>query len=158
VIPSEDWAAPYRQRGLPENAIAYYAMIAHLDAAVGRLMDRLDSLRLGPDTLVIFQTDNGHAVDGIFNAGMRGMKGTPYEGGIRVPAFWRWPGRLPAGTDCAALTAHVLAAARAVARADERERESAAAGASGGADDALGGDRVGRAARRDGAQRQPRVD
>ena len=107
VIPSEDWAAPYRQRGLPENAIAYYAMIAHLDAAVGRLMDRLDSLRLGPDTLVIFQTDNGHAVDGIFNAGMRGMKGTPYEGGIRVPAFWRWPGRLPAGTDCAALTAHV---------------------------------------------------
>ncbi|MEN9777609.1 MAG: Arylsulfatase precursor, partial [Verrucomicrobiota bacterium] len=107
VIPSEPWAAPYRNRGLSTHAVAYYSMIAHLDAAVGRLMARLDALQLSQDTLVIFQTDNGHSVDGIFNAGMRGMKGTPYEGGTRVPAFWRWPGRLPAGTDCAALTAHI---------------------------------------------------
>ena len=107
VIPSEDWAAPYRDRGLSTNAIAYYSMIAHLDAALGRLLARIDAQPWGRDTLVIFQTDNGHSVDGIFNAGMRGVKGTPYEGGIRVPAFWRWPGRLPAGTDCAALTAHV---------------------------------------------------
>lgn len=107
VIPSETWAAPYRDRGLSTNAVAYYSMIAHLDAALGRLMARLDATGASRDTLVIFQTDNGHSVDRIFNAGMRGMKGTPYEGGIRVPAFWRWPGRLPAGTDCAALTAHV---------------------------------------------------
>ena len=107
VIPSEAWAAPYRDRGLSTNAVAYYSMIAHLDAALGRLMARLDATGASRDTLVIFQTDNGHSVDKIFNAGMRGMKGTPYEGGIRVPAFWRWPGRLPAGTDCAALTAHV---------------------------------------------------
>ena len=107
VIPSEAWAAPYRDRGLSTNAVAYYSMIAHLDAALGRLMARLDATGASRDTLVIFQTDNGHSVDRIFNAGMRGMKGTPYEGGIRVPAFWRWPGRLPAGTDCAALTAHV---------------------------------------------------
>ena len=107
VIPSEPWAAPYRNRGLSTHAVAYYSMIAHLDAAVGRLMARLDALQLSQDTLVIFQTDNGHSVDGLFNAGMRGMKGTPYEGGTRVPAFWRWPGRLPAGTDCAALTAHI---------------------------------------------------
>lgn len=107
VIPSEAWAVPYRDRGLSTHAVAYYAMIAHLDAAFGRLMERLDALQLRGDTLVIFQTDNGHSVDGIFNAGMRGMKGTPYEGGVRVPAFWRWPGRLEAGTDCKALTAHV---------------------------------------------------
>ena len=107
VIPSEAWATPYRDRGLSTNAVAYYSMIAHLDAALGRLMARLDATGASRDTLVIFQTDNGHSVDRIFNAGMRGMKGTPYEGGIRVPAFWRWPGRLPAGTDCAALTAHV---------------------------------------------------
>ena len=107
VIPSEAWAAPYRDRGLSTNAVAYYSMIAHLDAALGRLMARLDTLGLSRDTLVIFQTDNGHSVDKTFNAGMRGMKGTAYQGGIRVPAFWRWPGRLPAGTDCAALTAHI---------------------------------------------------
>ena len=107
VIPSEEWAAPYRNRGLSTNAVAYYAMIAHLDAALGRLLARLDQLQLSQNTLVIFQTDNGHSVDGIFNAGMRGMKGTAYEGGTRVPAFWRWPGRLPGGTDCAALTAHI---------------------------------------------------
>jgi arylsulfatase len=82
-------------------------MIAHLDAAIGRLMAQLDRLQLSQNTLVIFQTDNGHSVGGVFNAGMRGMKGTSYQGGIRVPAFWRWPGRLPAGTDCAALTAHI---------------------------------------------------
>ena len=107
VIPSEEWAAPYRGLGLSTNAVAYYSMIAHLDAAVGRLLARIDAQPWGRDTLVIFQTDNGHSVDGLFNAGMRGMKGTPYEGGIRVPAFWRWPARLPAGVDCAALTAHV---------------------------------------------------
>jgi arylsulfatase len=50
-------------------------------------------------------TDNGHSA-GEFNAGMRGRKGGPYEGGIRVPSFWRWPGKLPAGVDCEALTAH----------------------------------------------------
>ena len=107
VIPGESWAAPYRGRGLSTNAVAYYSMIAHLDAALGRLMARIDGQPWGRDTLVIFQTDNGHSVGGVFNAGMRGVKGTPYEGGIRVPAFWRWPGRLPAGTDCAALTAHI---------------------------------------------------
>lgn len=107
IIPSEEWAAPYRDRGLSTNAIAYYSMIAHLDAAVGRLLARIDAQAWGRDTLVIFQTDNGHSVDGIFNAGMRGVKGTPYEGGIRVPAFWRWPARLPIGVDCPALSAHV---------------------------------------------------
>lgn len=107
VIPGEEWAAPYRGRGLSTNAVNYYAMIAHFDAALGRLLARLDEWHLATNTLVIFLTDNGHSVGDLFNAGMRGMKGTPYEGGTRVPSFWRLPGRVPAGTDCAALTAHV---------------------------------------------------
>ncbi len=107
VIPGEEWAAPYRGRGLSTNAVNYYAMIAHFDAALGQLLAKLDEWNLATNTLVIFLTDNGHSVGDVFNAGMRGLKGTPYEGGTRVPSFWRLPGRLPAGTDCAALTAHV---------------------------------------------------
>jgi arylsulfatase A-like enzyme len=64
-------------------------------------------LNLANDTLVIFMTDNGHSVPSVYNAGMRAMKGTPYQGGIRVPSFWRWPGKLPRGVDCEALTAHL---------------------------------------------------
>ncbi len=107
VIPGEEWAGPYRGRGLSTNAVNYYAMIAHFDAALGRLLAQLDTWGLTTNTLVIFLTDNGHSEGGLYNAGMRGMKGTPYEGGTRVPSFWRLPGRIPAGTECAALTAHV---------------------------------------------------
>lgn len=107
VSPGEAWEKPYRDRGLPAMAVPYYAMIAHLDAAVGRLMARLDASGLGRETLVIFMTDNGHSVPGIFNGGMRAMKGTVYEGGIRVPSFWRWPARLTAGVDVGRWTAHV---------------------------------------------------
>ncbi len=107
VVPSEDWVAPYRELGLPEALAAYYAMIGHFDAALGRLLGALDERDQASDTLVVFLTDNGHSVAEGFNAGMRGTKGTPYEGGTRVPCFWRWPGRVPAGVDCAALTAHL---------------------------------------------------
>lgn len=107
VVPTGDWVAPYRALGLPETLAAYYSMIGHFDAALGRLLGALEALHLASDTLVVFLTDNGHSVPDGFNAGMRGMKGTPYEGGTRVPSFWCWPGRLTAGVDCAALTAHL---------------------------------------------------
>src|SRR6185436_16283921 len=60
------------------------------------------------NTLVIFLTDNGGTVGvNTFNAGMRGGKGTPYEGATRVPSFWRWPAAFRGGVDCPALTAHI---------------------------------------------------
>src|SRR5207237_7784120 len=60
------------------------------------------------NTLVIFLTDNGGTFGvKLFNAGMRGGKVTPYEGGTRVPSFWRWPAAFNGGVDCAALTAHI---------------------------------------------------
>lgn len=107
ISPGAEWETRYREAGLNTNTVRYYAMIEHLDAAVGRFLDRLDRLNLAEETLVIFMTDNGHSVGSAYNAGMRGMKGTPYEGGVRVPSFWRWPGRLPAGVDCDAVTAHI---------------------------------------------------
>lgn len=52
-------------------------------------------------------TDNGTATGAkVFNAGMRGAKGSPYRGGTRVPSFWRWPEKLPAGLDVPTLTCH----------------------------------------------------
>ena len=58
------------------------------------------------NTLVIFMTDNGSA-RGDFNAGMRGAKGSVHQGGSRVPAFFRLPGRIKAGKDLSQLTRHV---------------------------------------------------
>lgn len=107
ITPGPEWEAPFQGKGLNPHTARYYAMIAHLDAALGRFLDRLDRERLAENTLVVFVTDNGHSVPSAYNAGMRAAKGTPYEGGIRVPSFWRWPGRIPAGVDSAALTAHV---------------------------------------------------
>lgn len=107
ISPGAKWEAPYRNAGLNTHGVRYYAMIAHLDAAVGRLLDDLERMGLAEETLVVFMTDNGHSVGNVYNAGMRGTKGGPYEGGTRVPSFWRWPGKLPAGVDCEALTAHV---------------------------------------------------
>jgi arylsulfatase A-like enzyme len=103
----------YRDRGVPEQRTRFYGMIENIDENVGRLLAKLKEWKLEDDTLLVFMTDNGTAAgwnearrDG-FNAGMRGAKGSAYEGGHRVPCFVRWPGRLRGGRDEAALTAHV---------------------------------------------------
>jgi arylsulfatase len=98
---------PYERAGLDKTSAAYYGMITNIDDNIGRLLERLDELDLTKNTLVIFMTDNGHSIGHLYNARMRGQKGTPYEGGTRVPAFFRWPGKLRAGTDVAALTGAV---------------------------------------------------
>src|SRR5688572_3602274 len=89
-------------------AAKFYGMIENIDENFGRLLGRLDEWGIAENTLVIFMTDNGGTVGvNIFNAGMRAGKNTPYQGGTRVPAFWRWPAGFKGGVDCAALTAHV---------------------------------------------------
>jgi hypothetical protein len=97
-------------------------MIANIDDNVGRLRRRLEELGLADDTLLIFLTDNGTARGATFsdargndgklvsgyNAGMRGRKGSPYEGGHRVPCFLHWPaGKLTGGRDVDGLSAHL---------------------------------------------------
>ncbi len=76
----------------------YAAMTASLDKNVGRLVDCLGELDIDKDTLVMFVNDNGGATNnGSDNGRLRGMKGSKFEGGIRVPFILRWPGRLPKG-------------------------------------------------------------
>jgi len=93
-------------RLLGTNDVAYYAMISNIDDNIGRLLAKLKEWGLDENTLVIFMTDNGSTHARLFSAGMRGSKNTPYQGGTRVPSFWRWPAGFKGGFDVKALTAH----------------------------------------------------
>jgi arylsulfatase A-like enzyme len=99
--------ARYTGKVAEANTAKYFGMIANLDDNVGRLLARLKELGIENDTLVVFMNDNG-GTGGVrvFNAGMRGQKGTPWLGGTRASSFWRWPGRI-APADVPALAGHI---------------------------------------------------
>ncbi|HIF93674.1 MAG: arylsulfatase [Myxococcales bacterium] len=81
-----------------ERRRTYAAMVTALDAATGRILDFIEEDGLLDDTLVVFASDNGGEPSaGADNSPLRGGKSRSYEGGVRVPAFIYWRGRLPAG-------------------------------------------------------------
>jgi arylsulfatase A-like enzyme len=103
---ADKYSKPYRDKGVQENQAKFYGMITNIDENMGRLMKRLKELGLQENTILIFMTDNG--TSGGYSGGMRGKKGSEYEGGHRVPCFIRWPdGGLTGGIDVDRLTAHI---------------------------------------------------
>jgi arylsulfatase len=116
--------------GFPEEQAGYYAMIENIDENVGRLTAKLGEWNLLDETVIIFMSDNGMdgpgsgavgakgkgkplgtAADGTtlaaFTAGMKGFKNTPDEGGVRVPFFVRWDGRIEPGRDLDRIAADI---------------------------------------------------
>jgi arylsulfatase A-like enzyme len=84
--------AGHKQR----NAV-YAALVESVDDSVGRIMKKLDELKLADDTLVIFTSDNGGLLPVTDNTPARAGKGSAYEGGVRVPLIIRWPKHATAG-------------------------------------------------------------
>ncbi len=102
----ERYFQPYVTMGLDEETAKVYGMVENIDENIGKLLKRLDDLNLSEDTVVIFMTDNGPQQPR-YTAGLRGQKGSVYEGGIRVPFFIRWPGTFQAGRTIDRLAAHI---------------------------------------------------
>ena len=108
--------APHTPRLAPkENVEVYggqpnanfYGMITRIDENIPRLTEELENLGIAENTILIFMTDNGTTAPQ-YNAGMRGTKGSVYDGGHRVPCWFYWPaGDLQGGRDVKQLTANV---------------------------------------------------
>ncbi len=99
----------YKARGLDNKPAAVYGLVQNIDENLGRLLNQLDRLGIAEKTIVIFLSDNGaEGPQGSrFNAGMRGMKGSVHEGGVRVPMFIRWPKKIEAGKVIPQLAGHI---------------------------------------------------
>ena len=107
LVCPEDYIKKYEGQELGKNEMAFFGMITNIDDNVGRLLAKLTEWGIEKNTLVIFMNDNGGTAGvGVFNAGMRGSKNTPYTGGTRAASFWRWPGTLKAGADVDQLASH----------------------------------------------------
>ena len=99
--------ALYAEKGLSDDTQSFFGMIHNIDQNVGKILSKLDDWGIGQNTLVIFMNDNGGTAGvRVFNAEMRGAKGTPWIGATRANSFWRWPGAIQPA-DCNALTAHI---------------------------------------------------
>ena len=118
-------AKRFTDMGFSEQEAGFYGMIENIDENMGRLLTKLDEWNMLEDTLLIFMSDNGMtgggsgklgkamgmAADGTplypYNADMRGLKGSPDEGGVRVPFFVRWNGHFRGGRDIDRIAAHI---------------------------------------------------
>ena len=109
IQPPPEWVEKVkaRQPGIGEKRAKLVALIEHMDAGVGRVLQALEESGRADDTLVVFTSDNGgHLHPGANNGPYRGGKEDLYEGGHRVPCGVRWPGVVAPGsrTDLTAMT------------------------------------------------------
>lgn len=111
--------------GFEEKTAGFYGMIENIDENFGKMLDKLEQWQLLKNTVVIFMSDNGMTGGGsgrpgkalgkqpdgtemfLYNANMKGQKGSTDEGGVRVPFFVRWDGHVKAGQDIDRIAAHI---------------------------------------------------
>lgn len=112
-IAPEKYKEKFIEQGYPKKAQGYYGMIENIDDNLGILMEKLNAWGIADNTILIFMTDNGKTTGGhnnihgkTYNAGMKGFKGSPHEGGTRVPFFIRWPNKFESGRKVDALLNH----------------------------------------------------
>ena len=124
VAPPEN-TKRFTDLGFGEREAGFYGMIENIDENVGRLLEKLERWKLFENTVVLFMSDNGmtgggsgrpgksmgHLKDGTklspYNAGMKGLKGSTDEGGVRVPFFVRWDGKIEPKRDIDRIAAHI---------------------------------------------------
>ncbi len=110
----EKWTAPYRGKISDPWRRLFAASVSHMDAAIGRIVEALEKSGKAGETILLFSSDNGGQQSysskteygGTFephmtlgnNRPLRDWKGSLYEGGVRVPAFVHWRGRLRSAT------------------------------------------------------------
>ena len=95
----EEYIAKYAEAEASQARRQYMACVTCMDEAIGQITARLKQYGLEENTLVVFSSDNGGGGP-CDNAPLRGRKAQMFEGGLRVPALARWPGKLPAGRVC----------------------------------------------------------
>ena len=106
--------------GFPEKNAGFYGMIENIDENVGLMLDKLEDWDLFKNTVIIFMSDNGMTGGGsgrpgqevapgypFYNAAQKGLKGSADEGGVRVPFFVRWDGKIPANRQIESVCAHI---------------------------------------------------
>ena len=95
------WIKYYRDKGVKHPRDLYAAFLTTQDEKIGELIQLLEDNKLRENTIIIFQSDNGHSTEtrayhgGGFTGPYRGAKQSLFEGGIRVPAAISWPGKIP---------------------------------------------------------------
>jgi len=95
------WLEYYKD--LPHPRSLYNAFVSTMDERIGQLLSKVDELGLRDDTIIVFQSDQGHSTEercfygGGYAGPYRGAKRSLFEGGIRMPAIISWPGQLPQG-------------------------------------------------------------
>lgn len=114
----------FKELGFSDNHAGFYGMVENIDENLGRMLAAMESMDLFKNTLIIFMSDNGMAgipgnaakpigrsAQGVdlfrYNADMKGMKGSVEEGGVRVPFFVRWDGKIKANRTLSNVAAHI---------------------------------------------------
>ncbi len=115
----------FKQLGFEDQTAGFYGMIENIDENMGQLMAKMEEWNLFENTILIFMSDNGMTGGGsgkanqplgkladgtpmmMYNAGQKGLKGSADEGGVRVPFFVRWDGKVQSGRDIDDVSAHI---------------------------------------------------